>query len=103
MGMIIFDPDALHRGAGRLRSLASQLRSDSDTYDSVVAEVAAQLRELAGDQISDTQVALAAAAARFDADRNVTPEAIEEFAQRLDTVADNQTAAINRANGSFDF
>ena len=103
MGMIVFDPDALRRGAHKLMTLAAQLRSDPGTRGSVVADVAAQLRELAADRVSDTQVALANAADTFEASSAVTPESIEEFAQRLQAVADDQDAAIASVNAQFDF
>ncbi|MCV7256920.1 PE domain-containing protein [Mycobacterium hackensackense] len=103
MGNIVFDPDALRRGAGTLMTLAAQLRSDPGARDAVVADVVAQLRELAADRVSATQVALGNAADTFEANAAVTPESIEDFARRLQAVAANQDAAIASANARFTF
>ncbi|AGB27081.1 PE family protein (plasmid) [Mycobacterium sp. JS623] len=103
MGMIVFDPDALRRGADKLMTLAAQLRSDPGTRDSVVADVVAQLRELAADRVSETQAALGNAADTFEANAAVAPESIEDFARRLQAVADNQEAAIASAHARFTF
>lgn len=103
MGNIVFDPDALRRGAGTLMTLAAQLRSDPGARDAVVADVVAQLRELAADRVSATQVALGNAADTFEENAAVTPESIEDFARRLQAVAANQDAAIASANARFTF
>jgi hypothetical protein len=103
MGNIVFDPDALRRGAGTLMTLAAQLRSDPGTRDAVVTDVVAQLRELAADRVSATQAALGNAADTFEANAAVTPESIEDFARRLQAVAANQDAAIASANARFTF
>jgi hypothetical protein len=98
MGMIVFDPEALRAGAVRLMSLASTLRSVPESRGAVLADVVAQLRDLAGARTSATQAALATAADSFESSPEVTPEAIEEFAGRLNAVADNQAAAIASVN-----
>lgn len=103
MGNIVFDPDALRRGADKLMTLAAQLRSDPGVRDAVVADVVGELRELAADRVSATQVALGNAADTFEVNTAVTPEVIEDFARRLQAVADNQDAAIASAHARFTF
>ncbi len=103
MGNIVFDPDALRRGAGTLMTLAAQLRSDPAARDTVVADVVGQLRELAADRVSQTQMALGNAADAFEANAAVTPESIEDFARRLQAVADKQDATIASVQARFTF
>lgn len=91
---IVFSPAALRASSGRLMSLASQLRSDPGSRDSVVTDVVALLRELAGDQVSRTEVALAAAADAFEVRLEVTAEPIEKLAQQLNALADDVSAAV---------
>src|SRR5438046_381972 len=101
MTQIVFDPEGLRAGADRLKSLAAALRSDPAGHASIVADVAAQLRELAGERVSPTQQALAGAADTFESSPNITPESIEDYAARLLEVADNQAATIESVNASF--
>lgn len=100
--MIIFDPEGLRGAAQRLMTLATQVRSDPESGNSVAVEVAAQLRELAGERVSESQAALAQAADKFEAAASaVSADSIEEYARRLQTVADKQESTIDSVNSLF--
>lgn len=80
---VVFHPGVLRSGSDKLMSLASQLRSDPGSRDIVVAEVVAQLRELASRGAGKAHEAIATVADDFKTGSAVTAESIEEFAQRL--------------------
>lgn len=85
--MVVFNPTALRAGADRLMSLAAQLRSDPASRDSVVTGLVTQLRELASDRVSKTEIALAERADAFEVGTDVTAESIEKLAGRLNALA----------------